>query len=127
MAARTCPHCNTELGAAKVVAFTNGVDCPKCGMRLEVASGGRTISTITGLAVAAIVWRAASGATGDLGGVLPTLYAFLSFGIISSAVLMLTATLRNAPAEPVLEPAHASGGHGGSSHDSGSGGHGGHH
>ena len=126
MAARACPHCDTELGATKVVALTNGVDCPKCGMRLEVASGGRTISTVTGFVVAAIIWRATSGAQGDLGGVLPTLYAFLSFGMVSSVVLMLTATLRNAPAEPVAEPAHA-GGHGGSGHDSGSGGHGGHH
>lgn len=96
-----------------MVALTNGVDCPKCGMRLEVASGGRTISTVTGFVVAAIVWRATSGAPGDLGGVLPTLYAFLSFGIVSSFVLMFTATLRNAPAEPVAEPAHAGGGHGG--------------
>ena len=122
MAARVCPHCNTELGAMKVVAFTNGVDCPKCGMRLEVASGGRTISAVTGFAVAAIIWRATSGAPGDLGGVLPTLYAFLSFGIVSAVVLMFTATLRNAPAEP----AHA-GGHGGPGHDLGSSGHDGHH
>ena len=116
MAARMCPHCKAEITAANVVAYTNGVDCPKCGMRLEVASGSRTIATLCGLAAAAIAWRVSSGSPGDLGAVLPTLYAFLAFGIVSPLVLMATANLRNAPALPVPEPVHAASGHDGADH-----------
>ncbi len=54
-----------------------------------------------------------------MGEVLPTLYAFLAFGIVSPLVLMFTANLRNAPAVPTPEPAHANGpaGHGAGGHD----------
>jgi DNA-directed RNA polymerase subunit RPC12/RpoP len=125
LAARMCPHCKAEVTAANVVAYTNGVDCPKCGMRLEVASGARTISTWCGLAAAAIAWRLASGSAGDLGGVLPTLYAFLAFGIVSAVALMITANLRNAPASPAPEPVHSGAGHASGGHDGGD--HGPHH
>src|SRR5258708_3761104 len=74
VAAPTCPHCKAEITAANVVAYSNGVDCPKCGTRLEVASGARTISTLCGLAAGVIVWRLATGSGGDLGAVLPILY-----------------------------------------------------
>jgi DNA-directed RNA polymerase subunit RPC12/RpoP len=125
VAARMCPHCKAEITAADVAAYTNGVDCPKCGMRLEVASGSRTISSLSGLAAAAIVWRLASGSPTDLGGVLPTLYAFLAFGIVSPLALMLTANMRNAPALPAPEPVHAASGHAATGHDGGD--HGPHH
>jgi DNA-directed RNA polymerase subunit RPC12/RpoP len=119
VAACVCPHCKSELSATNIVAYTNGVDCPKCGARLEVASGARNMATLCGLAVAAIVWRLSSGSSGDLGAVLPTLFAFLSFGIMSALVLMFTANLRNAPVVPISEPAHASAGHGSAGHDGG--------
>src|SRR5258708_33896766 len=102
-----CPHCKTEIPAAEAAGRSNDIECPKCGTRLEVASGSRTISTLAGLAAGAIVWRLSTGSTSDLGGVLPTLYAFLAFGIISPLVLMFTANLRNAPALQAPEPAHA--------------------
>jgi len=124
MAARTCPHCKTELSAANVVAQTNGTDCPKCGARLEVAPGARNIATMCGLAVAAILWRISSDSSGDLGAVLPALYAFLSFGIVSALVLTFTANMRNASVV-VAEPVHAAAGHAPASHDAG--GNSGHH
>lgn len=125
MAVRVCPHCKTEISASESAARSNDITCPKCGARLEVASGGRTISTVAGLVVAAIVWKATSGAGGDLGAIAPTLYAFLAFGIVSPLVLMVTANLRNAPPAAVAEPAHASTGHGASGHAPA--GHGAHH
>jgi hypothetical protein len=125
VAARMCPHCKVEINAANVVAYTNGVDCPKCGTLLEVTSGARTIATLCGLGVAAIAWRLSSGSTTDLGAVLPALYALLAFGIVSPLVMMLTANLRNAPALPAPEPAHAASGHGTIDHDGGE--HGPHH
>ncbi len=123
MAVRICPHCKAEISAPEAAARSNDIVCPKCGTRLEVASGSRTISTLAGLAAGAIAWRLSMGSPGDLGGVLPTLYAFLAFGIVSPLVLMFTANLRNAPPAPVAEAAHApssaghsSGGHGGGHH-----------
>jgi len=115
LAVRICPHCKTEIPAPEAAARSNDIECPKCGARLEVAPGSRTISTLCGLAASGIAWRLSAGAPGDLGSVLPTLYAFLAFGIVSPLVLMFTANLRNAPALPASEPAHASSpaGHGG--------------
>jgi len=114
MAVRICPHCKAEISAPEAAARSNDIECPKCGTRLEVAPGSRTISTLAGLVAGAIVWRLSAGSTSDLGGVLPTLYAFLAFGIVSPLALMFTANLRNAPEVLVPEPAHApsSAGHG---------------
>jgi DNA-directed RNA polymerase subunit RPC12/RpoP len=118
LAIRVCPHCKTQIPAPEAVARSNDIVCPKCGTRLEVAPGSRTISTLAGLVAGAIAWRLSSDLPGDLGGVLPTLYAFLAFGIVSPLVLLFTTNLRNAPALPAPEPAHApsSSGHGGGHH-----------
>jgi hypothetical protein len=116
-----CPHCKTEIPAPDAAARSNDIVCPKCETRLEVASGSRTISSLAGLAAGAIAWKLSSDAPGDLSAVLPTLYAFLAFGIVSPLVLMFTANLRNAPALPAPLPAHAgdSHGHGSDSHGGG--------
>ena len=118
MAVRICPHCKAEISAPEAAARSNDILCPKCGTRLEVAPGSRTISSLAGLAAGAIALRLCSGSTGELGAVLPTLYSFLAFGVVSTLVLLLTANLRNAPAAPALEPAQASGsaGHSGGGH-----------
>ncbi len=121
MAVRMCPHCKTEIPAPEAAARSNDMVCPKCGARLEVSPGSRTIASLCGLAAGAIVWRLSSGLSGDLGGVLPTLYAFLAYGIVSPLVLMLMANLRNAPAIAAPEPSHSSGsgGHGAGGHGGG--------
>ena len=111
MAVRMCPHCKTEITAANVAAYSDSIECPQCKTRLEVAPGARTLSSLFGLAAAAIAWRFSSNSSGNLSGVLPTLYAFLAFGIVSPLVLMFTANLRNAPALPNPEPVHIAGGH----------------
>ncbi|MBZ5697834.1 MAG: hypothetical protein LAN18_04740 [Acidobacteriia bacterium] len=116
MAVRICPHCKTEITAANVAAYSDRVECPQCKTRLEVAPGARTLSSFFGLAAAAIAWRLSSNSGGNLSGVLPTLYAFLAFGIVSPLVLMFTASLRNASALPVPEPVPVAGGHGGAHH-----------
>jgi DNA-directed RNA polymerase subunit RPC12/RpoP len=113
-----CPHCKTEIPAPEAAARSNDIECPKCGTRLEVAPGSRTISSLAGLAAGAIAWRLSTGSTSDLGSVLPTLYAFLAFSIVSPLVLMFTANLRNAPAVLVREPTHTPSptGHGATGH-----------
>jgi hypothetical protein len=112
VAVRICPHCKTEISAVNAAAFSNSIECPKCKSRLEVASGSRTISSLCGLLAAAIAWHLSGGSGGDLGTALPTLYAFLAFGVVSALVLMFTANLSNAPAVALVEPVHEAGGHG---------------
>src|ERR1700730_1369889 len=119
MAVRICPHCKTELTAAIVAAYSNSIECPHCKARLEVAPGSRTTSSLCGLAAAAIAWHLSSGSSGDLGAVLPTLYAFLAFGVVSPLVLMFTANLSNAPALAASEPVQSTGGHGATGHGGG--------
>ena len=119
MAIRICPHCKTEISAATAAAFSNSIECPKCKARLEVASGSRTISSLCGLAAAAIVWHLSSSSGRDLGAVLPTLYAFLAFGIVSALVVMFTGNLSNAPELPAPEPVQSTGGHGATGHGGG--------
>jgi len=116
VAVRICPHCKAEITAATAAAYSNSIECPQCKARLEVAPGSRTISTLCGLAAAAIAWRLSSDSRGDLGAVLPTLYAFLAFGIVSPLVLMFSANLCNAPALPSPELAQAADAHGAAGH-----------
>ena len=119
MAVRICPHCKSEITAAYAAAYSNSIECPQCKARLEVAPGSRTISSLFGLIAAAAAWHLSSGSRGDLGAVLPTLYAFLAFGVVSPLVLMFTANLSNAPAMPAPEPVHSAGSHGAASHGGG--------
>jgi hypothetical protein len=107
LAVRTCPHCKTEISAPQTAARSNDIECPKCGARLEVSQGPRTISSLAGLAAGAIAYRLSSGSTSDLGSVLPALYSVLAFGVVSPVVLILMANLRNAPAVLAAEPSHA--------------------
>jgi len=119
VAERSCPNCRAEISAADAAALSNGVECPRCHARLEVASGPRTLASVAGLAAALLAALVGSTAEGVWGGVLPVLYAVLGFGIASSLALMYTASMRNAPAAPVAIPAHGaggSGGHGGGHH-----------
>jgi len=99
-----------------VAAYSNNIECPQCQAQLEAAPGSRTISSLCGLAAAAIVWHLSSGSGGDVGAVVPILYAFLAFGVVSPLVLMFTATLSNAPALAAPEPVQPAGGHGAAGH-----------
>jgi len=114
-----CPHCKAEISAAVAAAYSNDIECTKCKARLEVAAGSRTISSFCGLVAGAVAWKLSSGSGGDLGAVLPTLYAFLAFGVVSALVVFLTANLSNAPALPAPEAVHEMGGHGAAGHGGG--------
>jgi hypothetical protein len=121
VANRTCPRCHAEISAALAAAYSDGLECPNCKERLEVVSGPRTISSAVGFVAGAAVWRLTNGSSGALGGVLPIVYAVIAFGVVSALVLMLTASLRAAPAAPAPVPeaapgGHASGVHGGTHH-----------
>jgi DNA-directed RNA polymerase subunit RPC12/RpoP len=117
VAVRMCPHCGKTVPAARVIALSDGLECPHCQARLEVANGSRMVATAVGLGAAWIVWRVTRDSTNILGFALPVLLSLLAFGIVSPLVLMFTASLRSAPSAPVFEPVAAHGGHAQSVHD----------
>jgi len=114
MAVRKCPHCLAVIPAPQVVAYTDGIDCPGCKARLEVATASRFLATATGLLAAIVVWRLSPPGAGTYGWVLPVVYAIFAYSLIAPLMLMAFADLRNRPPEPVAEPVHSAGSsHGG--------------
>jgi len=115
MAARKCPMCLKALPAGHVVAYSDGMNCPGCGRRLEVSLGSRYLACLAGLLAAVLAWRMSDASLGTMGFVLAVLYAFLAFSIVTPLALMLIADLRvkeeEPEAEPVQEAAHGHGGH----------------
>jgi hypothetical protein len=117
VAVRRCPKCLAVIPAGEPAAFSDGMECPGCKTRLEVATGSRMLASWMGLAAGFVVWRLTRGSAGTLGWALPVLYSFLAFSIVSALATMFTADLRIKPAEPASEPAHApAGGLGGAHH-----------
>jgi hypothetical protein len=94
----------TKVPPGRVVAYTDGMECPGCKTQLEVSRGSRLLATTVGLLAGALVWRLTRFSGGTLGWVLPMVYAFLAFSIVSPLFLMATADLRSKPAEAVAEP-----------------------
>jgi DNA-directed RNA polymerase subunit RPC12/RpoP len=117
VAVRMCPHCGNQVPAVRVMALSDGMECPHCQTRLVVADGSRMVATAAGLVAAWLAWRASRDSTNILGFALPVLLSFLAFGIVSPLVLIFAAALRVAPAAPVFEPAAAHDAHAQSVHD----------
>jgi hypothetical protein len=103
--------CLKEVPAGFVVAYSDGMDCPGCGRRLEVSLGSRYLASLAGIAAGVLAWRASDPTQGMLGFVLAVLYAFLAYGVVSPLVLMLIADLRVKAEEPALELGAHGGGH----------------
>ena len=108
MANRACPHCGKTVPAGEVLALSDGMECPHCHTRLQVATGGRILAVWVGLAAGWLVWRLTRDSGGPLGDVLPELYALLAFGIVTPIVLAFSAALELAPAAPAADATPAS-------------------
>lgn len=106
----------SQVPAGRVVAYSDGMECPGCKSRLEVSAGSRMLATTLGLLAGTLVWRLTRTSGGMLGWVLPMVYAFLAFSVVAPLFLMTTADLRLSPAEPATEPASAVLGHAGAHH-----------
>ena len=94
---RACPICMAIVPAGKVVSHSNDLVCDGCGKALEISAGSRDIAVYVGFLAAMFSWwlGAHSAQSGSvLGWALPVLYAVLTFGAVTPAVLMLFADLR---------------------------------
>jgi hypothetical protein len=91
--------------ASCAAAYSDGMECPHCHARLEVAGGTRGVATAAGLLAGWLAWHFSQGSGGALAAVVPEFYAVVAFGIVSGAIVMATANL--IPAPPAAEPAPA--------------------
>jgi hypothetical protein len=94
---RACPICMVVVPAGKVVAHSNDLVCDGCGKPLEISAGSRDIAVYMGVLAGGLSFGlgthyAQSGSALDWA--LPVLYAVLTFGAVTPAVLMLFADLR---------------------------------
>lgn len=106
--------CLKEVAAGHVVAYSDGMECPGCGQRLEVSLGSRYLASLAGIAAGVLAWRQSDPMSGMLGFALAVLYAFLAYSVVAPLVLMLIADLRVKAEEPMAAVAPA--GHGGGHH-----------
>jgi hypothetical protein len=108
--------CFGKVPAVTVVAQSDNIPCPKCGKRLEVSLPSRWLGSLTGLLGGWLVFRLTSHGDGMLSWVLPVVYAFLAYAVLSPVFLMLTADLVVKPEQPYGESAPAAPGHGSAAH-----------
>ena len=107
MAARKCPMCLKAMPAGHVVAYSDGMECPGCGRRLEVSLGSRYLASLAGIAAGLLAWQRSHPAQGEMGFAAAVLWAFLTYSAVAPVVLMIIADLRVKAEEPVAEPAPA--------------------
>ena len=109
--------CLKAVPVGFVVAYSDGMDCPGCGQRLEVSLGSRYLACLAGIAAGVLAWRQSDPTHGTLGFAAAVLWTFLAFSAVAPLVLMLIADLRAKAEEAVAEPAPAAAhGHGGGHH-----------
>ena len=111
MAARKCPMCLQAVAAGHVVAYSDGMECPGCGRRLEVSLGSRYLASLAGIAAGVLAWRQSNPAQGEMGFAAAVLWAFLAYSAVAPLVLMVIADLRVKEEEVVAEPAAEHGHH----------------
>jgi len=111
MAARKCPMCLQAVAAGHVVAYSDGMECPGCGRRLEVSLGSRYLASLAGIAAGVLAWRQSNPAQGEMGFAAAVLWAFLAYSAVAPLVLMVIADLRVKEEEAVAEPAAEHGHH----------------
>ncbi|HWQ03405.1 MAG TPA: hypothetical protein VNL38_02900 [Candidatus Nitrosotenuis sp.] len=122
MAARKCPNCLSKISAGVAAAFTDGLECPDCQKQLEVSVGSRYLSVCAGIVAGLLAWQMSRahglwGVTlpgtqgGELAFVLPVVYVFLAFSVVTPLALMLIADLRLKPDAPPAEPLPAGNAH----------------
>lgn len=113
MAARMCPECLHTIPAGKVLAYSNDLVCAECKKPLEISALSRNIAAFTGLIAAVVVWWFASKRYAHdswaLAWILPIVFSYFAFSIVTPLVLALIADLEigaDAPA-PVHHEAPA--------------------
>ena len=100
---RECPQCMKKVPAARVVAYTDKLECPHCEATLTVSVASRVIGAFIGLGVGWLVYGWTTRTmVGEAAWVLPALYSFLAYSFVYAIYLMTTADLVMRPVEADL-------------------------
>jgi hypothetical protein len=103
--------CLKAVAAGHVVAYSDGMDCPGCGQRLEVSLGSRYLASLAGIAAGVLAWRQSNPTQGEMGFAAAVLWTFLAYSAVAPLVLMIIADLRVKAEEPVQAAQVAARGH----------------
>lgn len=93
MGNQACPMCFAKLPRTAILANSLEVNCAACHAELEVSRGSRVLASFVGVLAGYAAARLSMHASGTAQWTLPTVAAFLTFGICSAVVLLVFADL----------------------------------
>ncbi len=93
MGNHACPLCFAKVPRTLILEKSLVVTCPACHAELEVSRGSRVLASSVGVLAGFAAAHLSAGASGTAQWTLPTVDAFLTFGICSALVLLVHADL----------------------------------
>jgi len=93
MGNQACPLCFAKVPRTVILAKSLEVNCLACHAELEVSRGSRVLASFVGVLAGFAAVQLSRHASGTAQWTLPTVAAFLTFGICSAAVLLVFADL----------------------------------
>jgi len=93
MGNHACPLCFAKVPRTLILAKSLGVDCPACHAELEVSRGSRVLASFVGVLAGFVAAHLGRHASGTAQWTLPTVAAFLTYGICSALVLLVFSEL----------------------------------
>jgi hypothetical protein len=103
VAARVCPDCLETIPAGKVLAYSNDLVCARCEKPLTISALSRNLAAFAGLIAAVFIgWFTSKLYANDgwaLAWVLPIVFSYFAYSIVSPMALALIADLQLKPAE----------------------------
>ncbi len=93
MGNHACPLCFAKVPRTLILAKSLEVDCPACHAELEVSRGSEVLASFVGALAGFAAAHLSRNASGTAQWTLPTVAAFLTFGICSALVLLVHSDL----------------------------------
>ncbi len=93
MGNHACPLCFAKIRRTLILTNSLGVDCPACHAELEVSRGSRVLASFAGVLAGFGAAYLSRHASETAQWTLPTIAAFLTFGICSALELLVFAEL----------------------------------
>ena len=97
MGNHSCPLCFAKVPRTLILAKSLGVDCPACHAELEVSRGSRVLASFVGVLAGFVAARLSMHASGTLQWTLPTVAAFVTYGICSALAQLVFSALELRP------------------------------
>jgi len=102
MGNHACPLCFAKVPRTLILTKSLELDCPACHAELEVSRGSRVLASFVGVLAGYVAAQFGRHASETAQWTLPTVAAFVTFGICSALVLLLFSDL---VVRPKISPA----------------------